>query len=60
MWNLLISVACYSFAALCLRFLGGFNSAADALSTWGRRASLTRIRKQGLTLRSYARSRSSS
>jgi hypothetical protein len=56
----LIIVACYSFAALCLRFLGGFNSAADALSTWGRRASLTKIRKQGLTLRSYARSRSSS
>jgi hypothetical protein len=59
-WNLLIIVACYTFAALCLRFLGGFNSAADALSTWGRRASLTKIRKKGLTLRSYARSRSSS
>lgn len=60
MWNLLIIVVCYTFAALCLRFLGGFNSAGDALSTWGRRSSLTRIRKRGLTLRSYARSRISS
>ena len=40
--------------------LGGFNSAGDALSTWGRRSSLTKIRKRGLTLRSYARSRISS
>jgi hypothetical protein len=55
--NLLIIVVCYSFAALVLRFLGGFNAAGDAVSTWGRRSSLRRIRKQGLTLRSYARSR---
>jgi hypothetical protein len=57
MWNLLIIVACYMVPALILRFLGGFNSAADAVSTWGRRSSLTQIRKQGLTLRGYARSR---
>jgi len=60
MWNLLIIVACYTFAALVLRFLGGFNSAADAFSTWGRRSSLRSIRRRGLTLRSYARSRISS
>jgi hypothetical protein len=59
-WNLLIIVACYLVPALILRFLGGFNSAADAVSTWGRRSSLTRIRKQGLTLHTYARSRISS
>jgi hypothetical protein len=46
--------------ALILRYLGGFNSAADAMSNWGRRSSLRRIRKQGLTLRTYARSRISS
>jgi hypothetical protein len=59
-WNLLIIVACYMVPALILRFLGGFNSAADAVSTWGRRSSLTRIRRQGLTLRTYPRSRISS
>ena len=57
MWNLLIIVACYMVPALILRYLGGFNSAADAMSNWGRRSSLRRIRKQGLTLRTYARSR---
>ena len=60
MWNLLIIVACYMVPAFILRFLGGFNAAADAVSTWGRRSSLRRIRKQGLTLRTYARSRISS
>ncbi|HKO74576.1 MAG TPA: hypothetical protein VJU01_04610 [Gaiellaceae bacterium] len=59
-WNLLLIVACYMVPALILRYLGGFNSAADALSNWGRRSSLKRIRKQGLTLRTYARSRISS
>ena len=57
MWNLLIIVACYMVPALILRYLGGFNSAADAMSNWGRRSSIRRIRKQGLTLRTYARSR---
>ena len=57
MWNLLLIVACYMVPALILRYLGGFNSAADAMSNWGRRSSLRRIRKQGLTLHTYARSR---
>jgi hypothetical protein len=56
-WNLLIIVACYMVPALILRYLGGFNSAADAMSNWGRRSSIRKIRKQGLTLRTYARSR---
>jgi hypothetical protein len=51
---------CYTFAALVLRFLGGFSSAGDAVSTWGRRSSVTALRKRGLTPRSYARSRISS
>lgn len=59
-WNLLIIFACYMVPALILRYLGGFNSAADAMSNWGRRSSLKRIRRQGLTLKSYARSRISS
>jgi hypothetical protein len=59
-WNLLVIVACYLVPALVLRWLGGFNSAADAVSTWGRRSSLTAIRRRGLTPRSYARSRISS
>ncbi|HEX3256609.1 MAG TPA: hypothetical protein VHQ96_12530 [Gaiellaceae bacterium] len=59
-WNLLIIVVCYTFAALVLRFLGGFNSAADAVSTWGRRSSVRSLRKRGLTPRSYVRSRISS
>jgi hypothetical protein len=56
-WNLLIIVACYLVPALVLRFLGGFNSAADAVSTWGRASSLKAIRRRGLTPRTYARSR---
>jgi hypothetical protein len=59
-WNLLIIIVCYTFAALVLRFLGGFNSAADAVSTWGRRSSVRSLRKRGLTPRSYVRSRISS
>jgi Na+/H+ antiporter NhaD/arsenite permease-like protein len=59
-WNLVLIVVCYMIPALILRSLGGFNSAADAMSNWGRRSSLERIRKQGLTLTTYARSRISS
>lgn len=58
--NLIIIVACYSFAALVLRSLGGFGSAADAVSSWGRRSSLRTLRRRGLTPRRYARSRISS
>jgi hypothetical protein len=59
-WNLVVIVACYLVPALILRSLGGFNSAADAVSTWGRSSSLRRLRRAGLTPRSYARSRISS
>jgi hypothetical protein len=42
-WDWLIILACYGFAALFLRLLGGFNAAADAIAGWGRRASLRRL-----------------
>lgn len=60
MLNLAIIVSCYLFAALFLRLMGGFNAAADAISSWGRGSTLRRIRRRGETMRSYARSRISS
>lgn len=43
MWDWVLIVGGYLFAAFFLRLLGGFNSAADAISGWGRRTSLRRI-----------------
>jgi hypothetical protein len=43
MWNWVVIVGCYAFAALFLHLIGGFNSAADAISRWGRHASIRRI-----------------
>ncbi|MEO8291440.1 MAG: hypothetical protein ABI649_10660 [Gaiellaceae bacterium] len=60
MGHLAVILGCYLFAALFLRLLGGFNSAADAISAWGRGSSLRRLRRRGETPRSYARSRISS
>jgi hypothetical protein len=57
LWNLLVIVACYLVPALVLRFLGGFNSAADAVARWGRSSSLRRVRRAGQTPSSYARAR---
>jgi hypothetical protein len=59
-WNLILVVACYLVPALLLRFLGGFGSAAEAVSSWGRSSSLRRLRRAGHTPRSYARARISS
>ena len=42
-WNWVLIVGCYAFAAFFLRLLGGFNSAADAISRWGRHTSIRRI-----------------
>jgi hypothetical protein len=58
--NLLVIVACYLVPALILRSLGGFNSAGDAVSRWGRTSSLRTLRRRGETPRTYARSRISS
>jgi hypothetical protein len=54
-WNLPIIVACYLVPALVLRWLGGFNTAADAISRWGRSSSVRKLRRGGHTPRSYAR-----
>ena len=50
-------VACYLVPALVLRWLGGFNMAADAIANWGRNSSVRRIRRAGQTPRTYARAR---
>jgi hypothetical protein len=54
-WNLPIIIACYIVPALVLRWLGGFNTAADAISRWGRSSSVRKLRRAGHTPRSYAR-----
>ena len=56
-WNWVVIVGCYAFAALFLRLIGGFNSAADAISTWGRSSSARRIWRSGHTPSTFARSR---
>jgi hypothetical protein len=58
--NLVVIVACYLVPALILRAMGGFNSAGDAVSRWGRTSSLRTLRRRGETPRTYARSRISS
>jgi hypothetical protein len=55
--KLLEIVACYLVPALVLRWLGGFNTAADAIAKWGRSSSVRRIRRAGQTPRSYVRAR---
>jgi len=50
-------VACYLVPAFVLRWLGGFNTAADAIATWGRSTSVRKIRRAGETPRTYARAR---
>jgi hypothetical protein len=56
-WNWVVIVGCYAFAALFLRLIGGFNSAADAIANWGRTTSVRRIRRGGHTADTYARER---
>jgi hypothetical protein len=56
-WNWIVIVVCYGFAALFLRLIGGFNAAGDAIANWGRRSSTRRFQRQGLTPSSYAKSR---
>jgi hypothetical protein len=56
-WNWVVIVAGYGFAAFFLRLIGGFNAAGDAMANWGRRASERRLRRSGESPASYARSR---
>jgi hypothetical protein len=56
-WNWVIIVGGYAFAAFLLRLIGGFNAAGDAISKWGRSSSARRLAKSGHSPSSYARSR---
>jgi hypothetical protein len=56
-WNWVIIVGGYSFSALFLRLIGGFNSAGDAIARWGRHSSEKRLSRSGQSPGSYARSR---
>jgi hypothetical protein len=56
-WNWAIIIGGYSFSALFLRLIGGFNSAGDAIANWGRHSSVKRLAKSGQSPSSYARSR---
>lgn len=61
MWDWVIILVCYGFAAGFLRLLGGFNSAGDAIAGWGRRASARRLpHLRWLPPRSVQRGRTSS
>jgi hypothetical protein len=42
-WDWVVIVVGYLFAAFALRLLGGFGSAAEAITGWGRRWSEKRI-----------------
>jgi hypothetical protein len=57
MWNWAIIIGGYAFAACFLRLIGGFNSAGDAISRWGRNSSARRLAKSGHSPTSYARSK---
>jgi hypothetical protein len=42
-WDWVVIVVCYLFAAFALRLLGGFGAAGDAIAGWNRRLSEKRI-----------------
>lgn len=42
-WDWVVIIVCYLFAAFVLRLLGGFESAGDAIAGWGRRSSESRV-----------------
>jgi hypothetical protein len=56
-WNWVIIIGGYAFAAFFLRLIGGFNAAGDAIAKWGRSSSANRLAKTGQSPVSYARSR---
>jgi hypothetical protein len=57
MWNWIVIVLGYGFAAFFLRLIGGFNAAGDAIQNWARSSSAKRIRRTGRSPGAYARSR---
>jgi hypothetical protein len=56
-WNWVIIVGCYAFAAFFLRLIGGFNSAADAIASWGKSSSARRLSRSGQSPATFARAR---
>lgn len=57
MWSWIVIVAGYVFSIFFFRLVGGINSAADAIQSWGRSSSVRRLRKSGHSPRSFARAR---
>jgi hypothetical protein len=56
-WDWVIIVGCYAFAAVFLRLIGGFSSAADAIASWGKSSSVRRLSRSGQSPANFARSR---
>jgi hypothetical protein len=56
-WTWILIVAGYAFALFFFRLIGGIDSAADAIQSWGRSSSERRLAERGESPRSYARSR---
>ena len=57
MWTWLLIVGGYAFSLFFFRIVGGINSAADAIQSWGRSSSERRLKRSGDSPSSYARSR---
>lgn len=57
MWSWIVIVVGYAFSILFFRLVGGINSAADAIQSWGRSSSVRRLRKSGHSPGSFARAR---
>ena len=57
MWSWIVIIVGYAFSIFFFRLVGGINSAADAIQSWGRRSSVRRLRKSGHSPGSFARAR---
>jgi hypothetical protein len=57
MWTWVIIVVGYAFSLFFFRIVGGLGSAAEAIQSWGRHSAVTRLRNDGGSPRTYARSR---
>jgi hypothetical protein len=56
-WSWIVIVVGYAFSIFFFRLVGGINSAADAIQSWGRSSSVRRLRKSGHSPGSFARAR---
>ena len=57
MWSWIVIIAGYAFSIFFFRLVGGINSAAEAIQSWGRISSVRRLRKGGHSPGSFARAR---